>query len=42
MSDQTRSYAERVVIYALLGLAAVVWFGLGGAVFVGILGATGA
>jgi hypothetical protein len=36
MSDQSR-YAEKVVIYALLGLAAVVWLGLGGLVFVGIL-----
>ena len=37
MSDQTPSYAGRGVIYTLLALAAVVWFGFGGAVFVGIL-----
>lgn len=36
MSDPSR-YAERVIIYALLGLAAVVWLGFGGMVFVGIL-----
>jgi hypothetical protein len=37
MTDQTRSYADRAVIYALLAVAAIVWFGLGGAVFLGIL-----
>jgi hypothetical protein len=37
MSDQSSRYAERVVIYAMLGLAAIVWLGLGGAVFIGIL-----
>jgi hypothetical protein len=42
MSDQSRSYAERAVIYVLLGLAAVVWFGFGSLVFVGILQNTGA
>lgn len=42
MSDQTRSYAERGVIYFLLALAAVVWIGLGGAVFMGILHNAGA
>jgi hypothetical protein len=36
VSESSR-YAERVVIYALLALAAVVWIGLGGVVFVGIL-----
>lgn len=36
MSDPSR-YAERVIIYALLAVAAVVWLGLGGLVFVGIL-----
>ncbi len=41
MSDSSSSY-ERLVIYALLGLAAVVWIGLGGAVFVGILQSAGA
>ena len=42
MSDQTRGYAERGVIYALLALAAIVWLGFGGAVFVGILHNAGA
>ncbi len=42
MSDRTRSYAERVVIYAFLAIAAAVWFGLGGAVFLGIVRNTGA
>ena len=42
MSEQSRSYAERGVIYALLALAAAVWFGIGGAVFLGILRNTGA
>ncbi len=37
MSDQSSRYAEKLVLYALLGLAAVVWIGLGGLVFVGIL-----
>ena len=41
MSDQSRSY-ERFVIYALLGLATVVWLGFGGLVFVGILQDVGA
>jgi len=36
MADSSR-YAERAVIYVLLALAAVVWLGLGGAVFLGIL-----
>jgi hypothetical protein len=36
MSDHSR-YAEKLVIYVLLGLAAVVWLGFGGLVFVGIL-----
>jgi hypothetical protein len=36
MSDGSR-YAERAVIYALLAVAAVVWLGLGGLVFLGIL-----
>jgi hypothetical protein len=42
MSDQSRSYAERAVIYAMLAIAAIVWLGLGGAVFVGILKDAGA
>lgn len=42
MSDQTRSYAERVIIYVLLALAAAIWLGFGGAVFVGILHNAGA
>lgn len=41
MSGQSR-YAERGVIYALLALAAAVWIGFGGAVFVGILHNAGA
>ncbi len=36
MSERSLSY-ERLVIYALLGLAAAVWIGFGGLVFVGIL-----
>ncbi|MGZ3274578.1 MAG: hypothetical protein ACXU82_11140 [Caulobacteraceae bacterium] len=36
MSDKSR-YAEKVVLYALLGLAAAVWIGFGGLVFIGIL-----
>lgn len=36
MSDSSR-YAEHLVIYALLALAAIVWIGFGGAVFLGIL-----
>ena len=36
MSDKNR-YAERVVLYALLGLAALAWIGFGGLVFIGIL-----
>ena len=42
MSDQSRAYAERVVIYAMLALAAIVWIGIGGAVFIGIVQNTGA
>jgi hypothetical protein len=42
MSDQSRSYAERVVIYAMLGVAAVVWIVICGAVFLGIVQNTGA
>jgi hypothetical protein len=42
MSDSSSRYAEHVVIYALLALAAIVWLGLGGAVFVGILQNAGA
>jgi small neutral amino acid transporter SnatA (MarC family) len=42
MNDQSSRYAERVVIYALLALAAVLWFGLGGMVFLGILQDAGA
>jgi hypothetical protein len=42
MSDNSSRYAERIVIYAFLALAAVVWIGLGGAVFVGILRNAGA
>lgn len=42
MSDETRSYAEKLVIYALLGLGAAVWIGLGGLVFIGILQDAGA
>jgi hypothetical protein len=41
MSEQSLSY-ERVVIYALLFVAAAVWLGLGGMVFVGILQDAGA
>lgn len=41
MSDPSR-YAEHIVVYALLALAAVVWLGLGGLVFLGILQNTGA
>jgi hypothetical protein len=41
MSDGSR-YAEHVVIYALLALAAVVWLGLGGLVFLGVLRDVGA
>ena len=37
MSDETRSHAERWVLYAMLAVAAVVWIGFGGMVFVGIL-----
>jgi hypothetical protein len=37
MSEQTQSYAERAVIYAFLAIAAILWLGIGGAVFVGIL-----
>jgi hypothetical protein len=41
MSDPSR-YAERAVIYALLAVGAIVWVGLGGLVFVGILQGAGA
>jgi hypothetical protein len=37
MSGQTQSYAERMVIYAFLAVATLLWLGIGGAVFVGIL-----
>ena len=36
MSDPSR-YAEKAVLYIMLGLAAAVWLGLGGLMFVGIL-----
>jgi hypothetical protein len=42
MSDSSSRYAERIVLYAFLAVAAVVWLGLGGAVFVGILQNAGA
>jgi hypothetical protein len=37
MSDQTRSAAERLVLYLMLLVIAAVWIGFGGLVFVGIL-----
>lgn len=36
MSDPSR-YAERLVLYVLLGLAAALWLGFGGMVFLGIV-----
>jgi hypothetical protein len=42
MSESSSRYAERLVIYAMLAVAAIVWIGLGGAVFLGILQNTGA
>jgi len=41
MSEQSARYADRAVIYVLLALAAIVWLGFGGAIFVGILQNTG-
>jgi hypothetical protein len=37
VSEQSRVYAEKAVIYTLVLLAAAIWLGFGGAVFVGIL-----
>jgi hypothetical protein len=37
MNDRNSRYTEHAVIYALLGLAAAIWLGFGGLVFVGIL-----
>jgi hypothetical protein len=42
MSDSSSRYTEHLVINALLALAALVWLGLGGAVFIGILHNAGA
>jgi len=42
MSDNSSRYAEHLVIYALLAIAAIIWLGFGGAVFLGILHNAGA
>jgi hypothetical protein len=42
MNDRSSRYAERVVLYGLLALASVLWLGLGGVVFLGILKDVGA
>jgi CBS-domain-containing membrane protein len=42
MSDSSSRYAEHLVIYAMLAVAAAIWLGFGGMVFLGILHDAGA
>ena len=37
MSENSSNYGERLFIYALLAVGAIVWIGFGGIVFLGIL-----